>query len=132
MSNRYFVRTVNHNTIQEHFVVADFRQEGACVNVYYNRPAALDEARRLNRHYHQQQLDRLHELQQLDSLTSPSIAKALSQAEAIGDGQHLVSAPDSRRRPGRLEASTASKPTSHPEKTSKQVAEDLMRRRLVR
>ncbi|WP_157956741.1 hypothetical protein [Salinicola halimionae] len=56
MSSRYFVRTVNPHSLNEHFVVADYHQDGACINAYFNLRAAQDEARWLNRHHHRQQL----------------------------------------------------------------------------
>ncbi|WP_251976687.1 hypothetical protein [Salinicola avicenniae] len=56
MSNRYFVRSVNPGTATAHYVVADFQQQNACVNVYFDQQAAIEEARWLNRGHHRRLL----------------------------------------------------------------------------
>lgn len=50
MPSRYYVRTVNKSTINEHYVVADVLNDSACINVYFNEHAAAKEARWLNRY----------------------------------------------------------------------------------
>lgn len=132
MSNRYFVRTVNHNTLHEHFVVADFRREGACVNVFFNRPAALDSARRLNRDHHQRQLECLNASPPVDS-PSPlpsSLAKVL--AEAAEGSQSLDPASNSRYDLGDSWGSTSTLTSTRFGKTPKQVMENFRKQRLVK
>lgn len=132
MSNRYFVRVVNHNTLHEHFVVADFRREGACVNVYFNRPAALDSARRLNRDYHQRQLECPDSSPLMDSpLPFPSsLTRVLT--EITEGSQPSDPAPDSRNDLDRLSNPTPLPMSMRFGKTSKQVVENLRKQRLVR
>ncbi|MGQ7242520.1 hypothetical protein ACUN9V_03555 [Salinicola sp. V024] len=135
MSTRYFVRAVNPNSLEEHFVVADFHQNGACVNVYFNRPAAQEETRWLNRRHHRQQLKDAHYfcLDGSGSLTifPPQIEATAAHDAQVGDispqsapsAPHSVEFCDAGDRPSNASASW---------ETREDILHNLSRRRLVR
>lgn len=106
MSSRYFVRTVNHNTSQEHYVVADARKGGACFTVYFSWHAASEEARQLNLYHHRQQLESTQEVRQRGALPT-----SIGQSHKNNGGASA---------------------TQEHEVTPRQVMQDLMKRKLVR
>ncbi|OLO05312.1 MULTISPECIES: hypothetical protein [Salinicola] len=128
MSNRYFVRIVNSNMPDEHFVVADFRRNGACMNVYFNRPAAMEEARWLNRHHHRQQLKSAQFCGQHDFHLTTTLPPSIEPAASISlppdhvTGNH---SPDS-------ETIAAHPPPAQTRESAAQAVKKLMTQRLVR
>lgn len=130
MSNRYFVRTVNPNTPMEHFVVADFHREGACMNVYFNRPAAIEEARWLNRHHHRQRLKNARFEWQHDFHSPRGLPPQIEPTEESFEESDLVSRPTKATAQSEAEE-TLSRRGSQPRKTAEQVMKSLMKRRLV-
>ncbi len=132
MSNRYFVRTVNPNTLMEHFVVADFQQEGACMNVYFNRPAAIEEARWLNRHHHRQRLkDARYEWQH--NIHSPStLPPQIEPTERhFKESDFSSTSPQATVPAGRAEDRLSRDDSPYPRETPAQVMKALLKRRLV-
>jgi hypothetical protein len=135
MSTRYFVRAVNPSSLEEHFVVADFHQNGACVNVYFNRPAAQEEARWLNRHHHRQQLKDARYF----CLKGPgSLTTLPPQIEAMDPEYPDVDVPSplptsNTHRPAELcDAGNRPSNASASQATPKELLQNLLRRRLVK
>ncbi|MAM56550.1 MAG: hypothetical protein CMN25_04365 [Salinicola sp.] len=131
MSNRYFVRTVNPNTPMEHFVVADFHREGACMNVYFNRPAAIEEARWLNRHHHRQRLKNARFEWQHDFHSPRGLPPQIEPTEESLEESDLASRPTKATAQASEAEETLSRRGSQPRKTAEQVMKSLMKRRLV-
>ncbi|KAA0016833.1 hypothetical protein F0A16_15140 [Salinicola corii] len=133
MSNRYFVRTVNPKTPMEHFVVADFHREGACMNVYFNRPAAIEEARWLNRYHHRQRLKDARFEWQHDFHSPRELHPQIEPTE--GSFEERESDCPSRSSKATTQAGkpedSLSRRGSQPRKTAEQVMKSLMKRRLV-
>lgn len=135
MPTRYFVRTVNPNSLEEHFVVADFHQNGACVNVYFNRPAAQEEARWLNRHQHRQQLKAAQYicLNGRRSLTTlPPQIEATDPQETGVTATSPLPTPSARRSMEYCDAGDRPSNASVTRETQGEVLQNLVRRRLVK
>lgn len=132
MSNRYFVRTVNPNTPMEHFVVADFHREGACMNVYFNRPAAIEEARWLNRHHHRQRLKDARFEWQHDFHSLKGLPPQIEPTEESFVGSDFTPRPSKATAQASEAEDSLSRRDSQPRKTAAQVMQSLMKRRLVK
>lgn len=136
MPNRYFVRVVNAYSINEHYVVADGHRDSGCVNVYFNKRAAIEEAGRRNLDYDQGLLKGT----QFELLGSSGLLESsclLSEIEVIEEVTALnpaMDTPEPENSPSHSDDNgkvTAKRSKSHRERLKTETVNQVMRRKLV-